>query len=220
MVARVAVLGRPKFERIRPHQRFVLFGVDWETYDRLLRAFGTRRIRLTYEEGTLEIMTLSSQHERLTHLLGLLIVTLAEVLGKDIAGYGSLTMRRRDRERGLEPDECFWIQHALRMRNIKRFSLRRDPSPDLALEIDVSRSVLARMPIYAALRVPEVWRWGKGRVELNLLDQHGEYRPAKLSRAFPSLEPEKLGQFLELAMADGEVAMLRAFRSWIKKNLV
>src|SRR5437016_1039554 len=135
----------PKTKVAPDMQQLVLDCVSWRAYDHFLRACEDRHLRITYDQGTLEVMTLSFQHERLKHLLMLLVVTLAEVLGKDIAGYGSLTMRRRKKDRGLEPDECFWVQHAARMRNITRFSLRRDPPPDLALEVDVTQSVLNRI---------------------------------------------------------------------------
>jgi hypothetical protein len=45
-------------------QRLVLDGIDWPTYGRLLRALRNRpAVRLTYDRGWLEIMTLSHEHE-------------------------------------------------------------------------------------------------------------------------------------------------------------
>ena len=50
------------------------------------------------------------------------------------------------------------------VRGLKRIDLRRDPPPDLVIEVDVTHSSVPRMPIYAALGVPEVWRLAEGAV--------------------------------------------------------
>src|SRR5438876_11042838 len=114
--------------------RFRLDGVSWRAYEGLLRAFeGERRFRITYDRGKLDIMTLSAGHERPKHLLGRLVEALADELEIDIAGYGSLTIKRRREERGLESDECYWVQNESKVRNLKKLDLRRDPPPDLVL---------------------------------------------------------------------------------------
>src|SRR5437867_4674841 len=91
-------------------QRFILDGISWEKYRKVLRLLDDRHLRITYDRGRLELMTLSPQHERLKHVLAFLIVALVEELGWEWASYGSMTFKRRKRRRGLEPDDCFWIQ--------------------------------------------------------------------------------------------------------------
>src|SRR5208282_5710304 len=113
-----------------PEQRLLLDGVDWQTYGRLLRALGHRpSVRLTYDRGTLEIMTLSHEHESYAHLLGRFIVALTEELGLPIKGGGSTTFRRRKRRRGLEPDESYWIANESLVCDKVRIDLRTDPPP-------------------------------------------------------------------------------------------
>src|SRR5437660_202302 len=115
------------------------------------RLFNERRsIRLTYDRGDLEIRTLSPEHENLNLLLNHLVVAAAEELGLEIASYGSMTMRRRPRRRGLEADQCYWIANEARMRGRDRIDLRTDPPPDLLIRADVSRSPLTRMAIHSA----------------------------------------------------------------------
>src|SRR5262249_54893083 len=152
-------------ERIMPHvlssqqQHLVLRDIDWKTYNRLLRAFAERPgIRLTYDRGTLEIMSPSHGHDTDARFLGRLVVTLTEELGLPIKGGGSTTFRRRRRRRGLEPDDCYWIANEPRVRGKRKINLRVDPPPDLCIEVDVTHSSLNRLSIYAALNVPEVWR--------------------------------------------------------------
>src|SRR4051812_38419232 len=108
-------------------QRLVLYDVPWETYTRLLRLFVKRSFRLTYDRGTLEIMTLSPEHEGYSYILGRFIDALTEELGLPIKGGRSTTFRRRKRQRGLEPDNCFWIASEPRVRGKNKIDLRVDP---------------------------------------------------------------------------------------------
>src|SRR5690349_5989333 len=126
-------------------QRLVLYGVSWREYVGMLHAFSERRgVRLTYDRGTLEFMTLSLEHERWRRYFNLLIQALTMEMGFPLFGGGSTTFRRRRKQRGLEPDECYWIASEPLMRGKTTFDLRRDPAPDLVVEVEVSRSVLSR----------------------------------------------------------------------------
>ena len=129
----------------------VLGSVPWKTYLGVLRTFDDRHLRITYDRGALEIMTLSSEHERFKRLLLLLIATLVEELGWNMAGFGSMTFKRRKLKRGLEPDECYWIQSEPLVRGKDKIDVRRDPPPDLVIEIDWTHSSLNRLAIFAAL---------------------------------------------------------------------
>jgi Uma2 family endonuclease len=198
----------------------ILANVSWPGYVRMLRGVEGQRLRLTYDRGVLEIMTLSPQHERCKHLLGQLVVALAEELGLDLAGFGSMTCRRRRRRRGLEPDECFYVQNEPAVRGRDHLDLRRDPPPDLALEIEVSRSVLDRLTIYARLAVPEVWRWdGSGPVRWLALDAAGHYAEVAQSRAFPMLPAGELERFLAMRTASSETRLLQAWRQWVRDQI-
>jgi Uma2 family endonuclease len=200
-------------------QRFILDAVSWKSYEYLLRAFDERRVRITYDRGRVEIMTVSFMHERIKHLLGLLIVSLAIELGQNIAGGGSMTFKRRKKRRGLEPDECFWIQNEHLLRGKDMFDWEHDPPPDLALEVEITRSALKRLRIYAALGIPEVWRWtGKDMVTL-VLDVKGKYQECTTSRAFPFFRPATLTHFLSLASTQGESGMISAFRAWVQQQV-
>src|SRR5438132_10172476 len=89
-------------------QRLRLSAIPWESYVLYSDGLGPRHIRVTYDRGEMEIMTLSGKHERDKSLLSRLIGALTEEMEIDIAGRGSMTFRRKDRQRGLEPDDCYW----------------------------------------------------------------------------------------------------------------
>lgn len=200
-------------------QRFVLDEVDWSTYGRLLRALGDRpALRLTYDRGSLEIMTLSHEHESDSYLLGRLVDALTEELGLPVKGGRSTTFRRRKSKRGLEPDACWWIANEATVRGKTKIDLRVDPPPDLALEVDVTHSSLDRLAIYASLGIPEIWRLEGQVVVCHLLEADGNYPVSKTSRAFPGLRPAELGRFLKLRGQADENAVVRQFREWVRQQ--
>jgi Uma2 family endonuclease len=200
-------------------KRLVLGGVSWQTFCRLLRAFDDRHLRITYDRGALEIMTLSPQHERCKHLLGLLIGALVEELGWNMAGFGSMSFKRKKRQRGLEPDECFWIQHELVVRGRDQIDLRHDPPSDLVIEIEATQSALNRMGIYGVLKVPEVWRWGAKGLRVQLLGPDGKYADSPHSPAFPFLPMSEIERFLGMRSSLGETDLVRQFRAWLRGRI-
>src|SRR3954466_9308750 len=155
-MATVAESPAPLAGALAPEQRFLLRDVDWTTYRVLANALGTRHLRLSFDGGSLEFMTISRLHGRLSRLLGRLVLSLSEDFGLPISSCGDFTLDRGDLERGLEPDECFYLQNEPLVREKEELDLSTDPPPDLAIEIDVSRDSRRRLRIYAEIGVPEV----------------------------------------------------------------
>src|SRR6266446_3318244 len=178
------------------HPPAVLHDIDWHTYGRLLRALQQRRrFRLTYDRGTLEIMSPLWEHEGPTYLLGSFIDALTEELNMPRRAGRSVTLRRKRKQRGLEPDNCYWIANARRLHGKVHLDLRIDPPPDLAVEVDVTASSLDRMSIYAALCVPEVWRLSPAGLTFHVLEA-GAYQVRSNSLSFPQLTSADLAGFL------------------------
>ena len=200
-------------------QRFRLSGIDWPSYVAFGDLLDGRHIRLTYDRGELEFMTLSHQHEWSKKLLGRLVEALTEEMDIDIASGGSMTCRREDLERGLEPDECYWIANEPLIRGRDEIDLEEDPPPDLAMEVEVSRSTLDRMGLYARLRVPEVWCWDGQHLRVYLLDADGNYVESNRSLAFPFLPVAELERFLAQATTISETKLLRSFRAWVREQM-
>jgi Uma2 family endonuclease len=202
-----------------PEQRFILDGVGWRSYSRLLRAFADRPgVRLTYDRGALEIMTLSHEHENQGHLLGRLVIALTEELALPLKGGGSTTFRRRRRQRGLEPDECYWILNEPLVRGKDVIDLRRDPPPELALEIHVTHDSLDRLAIYVSLGIREVWRLEGQELMFHVLEAKGCYQVQTHSMAFPQLISADLVNFLAQRGKMHENVLVRQFRTWIRQR--
>src|SRR5207248_2792960 len=149
--------GKPR--RRKPGQSVVLHCVPWEMYTKLLKMFAEKRgVRLAYDRGDLEIMAPSYEHDNDGWVLGQFVYILSDELNLSLRPGGSTTLRRKLKQKGIEPDECFWIANAAALAGARRLNLRTHPPPDLAIEVDVSRSPLPRSWIHAALKVPALWR--------------------------------------------------------------
>jgi Uma2 family endonuclease len=196
-------------------QRFRMSAVSWEGYLHLGQAFAGRHVRMAYDRGELEIMTVSLGHDRDKSLLARLVDVLTEELAIDILSGGSTTLSREDLERGLEGDECWWIQHEAQVRELREIDLHKDPPPDLALEVEISRSLLNRIAIYAALRVPEVWRWNGQLLTVCLLGVDRNYHVSSTSLGFPFLPVAELARFIHMQKSMSETSVVRAFREWV-----
>jgi len=197
----------------------VLYDVSWELYEKLLEEVGEQRVFITYSDGSLEIMSPLPAHERWKTILGGCIEILSLELNIPMARLGSTTFRRKKLAKGLEPDECYYIQHERQIRGKDRIDLRRDPPPDLVVEIEITRRAVAREPIYAALGVPELWRFDGLELTASMLGSDGRYQPVERSVAFPFLRMSDLERFLKMLPATDETSMVRAFRDWVKAEL-
>ncbi len=203
----------------RAGQRFLLHDISWSAYEAFLSALGDRPgLRLTYDGASLEFMTILPPHEILKKTLGRLVEMLCWELQIPIKSGGSFTHKREDRQKGLEPDECYWIQNEPVVRGKRDIDLTRDPPPDLALEIDITRSSLDRLSIYASLEVPEVWRFDGQSLSVYLLQAAGEYRLSEKSSAFPFLPVHELVRFMQFDEKTGELAQLQSFVAWIRRS--
>jgi Uma2 family endonuclease len=204
--------------RIRAKQRFVLDSASWGNYTHFLKALDERcHVRVTYDQGVLEVVTLTHEHERGARILALLISLWGAYRGVAIRGGRSTAFRRREKKRGLEPHECFWIANEARVRGLKRIDLRRDPPPDLVVEIDVTHSSVPRLPIYASLGVPEMWRLRGTTLSFNLLQPDGSYAVAPVSKALSPLTPGHLTPFLAVSDKEDDSAIIQKFTAWVRK---
>ena len=201
---------------IQSPDRVVLKNISWQTYQSLIIDFEREpAMRLTYDCGTLEIRMPLAPHETYKKILGRLIETATEELDLEIRSLGALTCSREDLAKGLEPDQCYYIQNEAVVRGIEQIDLTKLPPPDLAVEIDITSSSLDRFSIYADLKVPEIWRYdGQLLVIYGLLGN--EYIMQDSSIALPLLKTADILQFLSLSASVGENNLVKQFRQWLR----
>lgn len=201
-------------EPITEH-RVVMEGISWDTYQRMLADIGEGRTRLTYDEGRLEVMSPSPFHEKLKKLIGRLLEAYADAIEIELEGFGSMTCAREDLKKGLEPDECYYVQNAPAVMGRDDIDLTVDPPPDLAIEVEVSRSSVSRQPIYFALGVGEVWVFRAGKL-IPMLRGAESYEPATASRCFPDLPLDQFYEFVVIAQQQSQSAASKALREWVR----
>jgi Uma2 family endonuclease len=200
-------------------QRTLLHNISWETFETLLTETGeSRGSRFAYECGTLEIMTPLFEHEHPKILFDRFIFALVEILGIEIKSAGSTTLKRRLAKRGIEPDNCYYIQSEPAMRGEQTLDLETDPPPDLAVEIDITSSSINKLGIYSALGVSELWRYNGQVLKFYQLVE-GEYIECDFSIAFPIISVVDMSRFIEQSKTMGEIALLKSFRSWLNKKI-
>ncbi len=201
-------------------QRTVLRNISWQTFEALLKETGEDRgSRFAYDCGTLEIMTPLYEHENPKIQFGRFILVLAEEPEIEIKSAGSTTLKRRIANRGIEPDNCYYIQNEPAVRGRQELDLETDPPPDLAIEIDISSSSVDKFGIYSALGVPELWRYN-GRVLKFYQLTEGQYIECELSLAFPIVSVTEMSRFIEQTKTTGEIALLKSFRAWVRDKIV
>ena len=205
---------------LRPGQRIVATEISWEDYEQLLawRDDYRRTVRLTYDQGRIEIMVLSILHERLRKALALLVEAWLAESGGDYVPSGQLTHKRKDLDRGFEPDECYYVQNWQKVAARRELDFTKDPPPDFTLEVEVSRSVLGRLPVFAAFKIPEVWRYDGNKIAILLLQPNGEYQESATSHAVPNFPFSDVPRFLALIddPATSFASIDRRFREWVR----
>jgi len=215
-----APYGRSIARTNASERRVILHGVSWDTYKALSKDLGEdTHCRLAFDSGDLEIISPQShRHGKTEYRIGNLVSILAEELGLECEGAGHMTCEREDVQKAIEPDGCFYIQHAHVIEGLDSIDLTIHPPPDLMIEVDISTHSMKKLGICAALGVPEHWRYDGEILEIrNLKD--GRYFESKESLAFPRLPlTEKIPEMLKLKTGDA-ISMIREFRAWVRGEL-
>jgi len=198
-------------------EHMVFNHVTWSRYTEFLQEFEHRPgFKLTFDQGRLEIMSPLPEHEAFAELLGRLVELMSLEKRIPIVPLGSATFRNEAKDKGLEPDKCYYVAHAAAIRGIRGpFNPAVHPAPDLAIEVDITRRSIARQPIYASLGIPELWRVTSSGVKCLHLSDGGQYRPAERSLSYPFLAPAALWPWVQRLEAEVDVFVLEEFKAWV-----
>ena len=196
----------------------LLENVSWDEYENYLKEIGDDyRLRLSYDDGRLEIMSPSFEHEDIASAFPILIFALAQECGMKYKGARSTTMRKKPKTKGIEPDDCYYFKNYQALIGKKTIDLAVDPPPDLALEIDITSPSLKKLGIYAAIGVPELWRFRSQRMQFFRL-VGDEYVELSHSDLFPFLTPDVIVSYLRQAALTDYLELSDNFRKWIRAN--
>lgn len=196
---------------LRQGSAIALHSLTWQDCENILEDLGEdRHTRIAFYQGTLEIMSPLSRHERPHRTVGYIVTTILDAQGRDWEDFGSTTFYRRGRA-GVEPDTCFYIANAALVRDCQeRIDVDIYPPPDLAIESDVTSKTF--LSAYEAIAVPEIWIYRDDSLKIFLLSD-GQYLESENSLLFPDLDIKTLiPQLVSRAIVIGASSMLREFR--------
>jgi len=177
-----------------------LHGVTWADYIRILEIRGDHSApRITYLEGTLEIMSPSRTHDEIKSYIGCLVEAWCLERGVEFTPYGSWTLKSKREKRGAEADECYVFGP----------TPRRKRRPDIAIEVVWTSGGIDKLNVYSKLGVREVWYWEDGRIQVHAL-RGSVYEPASESQALPGIDLVQLVGFLDRPTASRAILDYRA----------
>ena len=190
--------------------RVLIDGVSWQTYSALVDESEHASGRMTYDEGTLEIMCPAMPHESSKSLIGRMIEMFTLIRRIDIRTSASTTFRRTDLKRGFEADESYYIQNAELIRGKREIDLSIDPPPDLVVEVEITRSAINKLRMFASMGIPEVWRYDGNLLSIGCL-QADKYGESTVSSALPGFPVELACELLTQRFDVSETELIRVF---------
>jgi Uma2 family endonuclease len=215
---------RRMLDGVPPETRVVIADVTWDFYESFVESIAEgENVRVAFDGKDIEVMTLGPFHESLGGIVAVFIATIAAELGVEHQPIGSTTWKRKSVKRGVESDLCYYFDHAKLATFTEAFARRSNkvedyPNPDLAIEIDISRSEIDRAGIYAALKVPELWRFHKEQFSIAQLRPDGTYAPASQSR-FLAVRPDDITRWILEEQSPRGLAWQERLREWVRADL-
>ena len=213
MVSVAPIVSQPVPQPVG-EKRFLFGSLNWQHYQMLRDTLNqNRNIRFTYMHGTLEVTMPLEIHEFSARLIEKFIWILVVELGMKVKTMGSTTLDRETLDKSAEPDDAYYIQNQPLVAG-RDVDLDRDPPPDLVVEVDITHSDINKLLLYAAMGVPEFWRYN-GEVWRIYVLRDGKYEEVEVSPTFPLAPKVKLYEFLATARQD-EVEAELALRKWVR----
>jgi Uma2 family endonuclease len=173
----VSVLQNPRSPR-SPGSA-VFYNVTWAQLEALDAELAGTRARITYLDGTLELVTvLTAEAEECRKTLALLVQAYMRLKKIRFYGKGSTTIGMKELGARKEPDESYCLGE-------------RKSIPDLAIEVTVSNGGIEVLEIYRRIGVQEVWFWEDGVIDIHALRSNG-YQLIQQSELLPGLDIRSL----------------------------
>ena len=189
--------------------------VPWDEYEALLEAVGeAKHLSISYDDGNLQIRTLSSEHENYQSIIDHLLVIVSLRRRIRILCFASSTIKAEEKGKGFEPDLCYYVQTAAVIGNKKHLDFGSDPPPDIVVKVDISDDSRSKFPIFAKFEIPEVWRYDGTALTMYELEQ-GRYIEISASRSLPLLTAALLGEFLDRSKREDQYETMLAFDEWL-----
>lgn len=200
------------------NKKLIMQGISWDFYEQLLKDFEcSNALHFAFDNEILEVEVPLFKHERPTEILRDLVTNICIEKEINTLNAGKTTFRQRAKSKGVEPDSCFYIKNEPKVRGLLDLDLKKNPPPDLVIEVDITSPSLNKMPIYASLGVSEVWLYKGEKVEFFKLIGE-KYNPITNSLALPFLSAEKATAFLQNGLKDSFNKWIKEVRNWANEQ--
>ncbi len=152
-------------------QRVTLYGVSWQTYKNISSALESHpSVRLTYDRGVLELMSVSFLHEKFKGIIGSIIELIAGEMEIDFVSAGQTTFQVERKAGGFEGDDSFYFSNLDQLRQQENIDLAQDPPPALVVEVDLTSPSINKFDLFSRLGVEELWRYHQNDLKIYELD--------------------------------------------------
>lgn len=151
-----------------------LHSISWEKFEAIAELLQDYSVRLTYLDGTLDIMTPSPEHEESKTTIGFLLEAYLRFKGIRFYGRGGYTLGSREVGARGEPDESYNLE-------------TKKDVPDIAIEVVISSGGVDKLEKYKRWGVPEVWFYQDKQLFIYHLRSAG-YEQVSRSELLPELD--------------------------------
>ena len=176
-----------------------LYDIPWEKFEAIAALLEDTKVRLTYLDGTLEIMTPSPEHEEYKSTIGLLLEVYLRFIGIRFYRCGGYTLGSRESGVRGEPDESYNL-------------VTKREIPDIAIEVVLTSGGVDKLEKYRRWEVPEVWFYRNRQLFIYRLRSDG-YEQIFRSEFLPDLDLDLLVRCLNIPdQYDATVAFTQALQ--------
>lgn len=176
-----------------------LYGVSWDRFLAIATLLENHPVRLTYLDGTVDIVTPSPEHEELKTTIGYLLEIYLRFIGIRFYGTGAYTLGSRESGVRGEPDESYSLE-------------TKKEIPDIAIEVVITSGGVDKLEKYRRWGVTEVWFYQNRQLFIYHLRSTG-YEQVTKSELLPELDLYLLVQCLNIAdQYDATIAFSTALR--------
>jgi Uma2 family endonuclease len=167
-------------------QRLLMPGTyTWKEFEALeVLLVDSPGLRITYLDGSIEIMTVGEPHEQIKSLIGMFLEAYLIAMEIEFIPVGSATRRSEAKGTSFEPDESYYL-------DVKK------EQPDLAIEVILTSGNLRKLEKYRRFQIPEVWLWEDNQLRVYALGADG-YNLVDRSQLLPNLDLDLLVRCVQM----------------------
>jgi Uma2 family endonuclease len=207
--------------RLNEELRWAVRGATWDEYVQLAARL-PMPFRVAFDGKDIEMMVTSRDHDQVGWLMARFAEAVIEHEGIDFVPCGRATWQDPDAKRGIEADECYILEPnkiaiVEKLRAAKSKDESNYPTPDLAIEVDISRPKVDRPDIYAAMAVSELWRFDEDTPVIERRGPDGKYTAVEASMWLP-VRIEHLQQWVVEEDSSNFARWSRRMRAWVRKT--